>query len=124
MRMPPRHTPNSLRRCSSPMAKKKFNTTALQNELEQSAFFTPRQAPEESHAEPKSAPAQPAMSSKAIQSDTSTRTIERPVERTTEVPNERTKVRHSFDVYADQLLTLRQMAFACEQATGKRVFIG
>jgi len=96
------------------MPKKKFNTTALQNELEQSAFFAARHVPEAELVEPI-----PAQSPVAPQSSKTER-ITRPVVRT----NERTKVRHAFDVFADQLLTLRQMALAREVATGKRVFIG
>jgi len=36
----------------------------------------------------------------------------------------RTKVRHSFDVYEDQLLSLREIGLARERLSGKRVQIG
>src|SRR5690349_24599092 len=100
MRMPPRHTPNSLRRCSYPMPKKQFNTTALQNELEQSAFFaTPK--PHEDRPAPAPAPVQEQqLVPPSVRPDEPTiaPSDETPIDRPFDRTNERTKVRHSFDV--------------------------
>jgi hypothetical protein len=45
-------------------------------------------------------------------------------ERPNERMNERKRVRHSFDIYQDQLLSLKEIAIDREQAQGKRVLLG
>ena len=43
----------------------------------------------------------------------------------TNVPtNERTKIRHTFDIFHDQLLSLREITLEREKTFGKRVLIG
>lgn len=48
------------------------------------------------------------------------RTVVRPIDR----PNERMKVRHSFDVYEDQLLQLTQLQMHLYKARGKKPALG
>ncbi len=38
--------------------------------------------------------------------------------------NERTKIRHTFDIYKDQLRSLRGISLERETATGKRILLG
>lgn len=38
--------------------------------------------------------------------------------------NERTKLRHTFDIFRDQLLSLREIALARERTSGGRVLLG
>ncbi len=45
-------------------------------------------------------------------------------QRSIEVTNERTKIRHTFDILADQLLSLREIALAREKQVKKRILIG
>lgn len=51
-------------------------------------------------------------------------TNEKTVKRTDERLNERTKIRHTFDILADQLLSLREIALEREKLFGSRVLIG
>jgi hypothetical protein len=37
---------------------------------------------------------------------------------------ERTRIRHSFDIYQDQLLSLKEIALSRQKAQGKRVLLG
>jgi hypothetical protein len=43
---------------------------------------------------------------------------------TNERTNVRTKIRHTFDIYADQLMSLRQIALKREATFGKRTLLG
>lgn len=45
-------------------------------------------------------------------------------ERSSERPNERTKVRHSFDIYQDQLLALTEIQADIFRQTGKKPKVG
>lgn len=49
---------------------------------------------------------------------------ERIKEHTSERPKERTRIRHSFDVFQDQLDDLREIALQQQKATRKRVLLG
>jgi hypothetical protein len=48
----------------------------------------------------------------------------RPNVRTNERTLERKKARHSFDVFSDQLITLREIAIQREKRVGQRVLLG
>jgi hypothetical protein len=58
------------------------------------------------------------------QKQQSERTHERSNERTNERSNARPRVRHSFDIYQDQLLSLKEIAIKREETQGKRVLLG
>src|SRR5690348_15522584 len=64
----------------------------------------------------------------SVQERTSERTDRQTEQRTNEQRNEerneRTKIRHSFDIFADQLLSLKQIAIERERIRKKRVRIG
>jgi len=51
-------------------------------------------------------------------------TNERTSERTNERYIKRRKIRHTFDIYADQLLSLREISIEEEKYTGERVLLG
>lgn len=51
-------------------------------------------------------------------------TIVPPGERRNERSNERTKVRHSFDILSDQLFALRELAVERERTFGRKVLLG
>lgn len=52
------------------------------------------------------------------------RTVERTEDRPSRRYPVREKIRHSFDVYADQLISLRELAIEQEKLFGERVLIG
>jgi hypothetical protein len=52
------------------------------------------------------------------------RSNERTNETTFERTNVRLKIRHTFDIYADQLMSLREIALKREVAFGKRTLLG
>ncbi len=52
------------------------------------------------------------------------RTSEPTNERTNVKPVRRTKIRHTFDIFADQLLSLREIALDQEKIYGERVLLG
>ena len=52
------------------------------------------------------------------------RRIKRTVKRANDEPNERTKVRHTFDILDDQLLTLREISIERQKFFGRRVLLG
>lgn len=51
-------------------------------------------------------------------------TNDKPNVSTTEQSVERRKVRHTFDILADQLLTLKEIAIGREKTFGKRALLG
>ena len=55
---------------------------------------------------------------------TNNKTNEPPFERKNERLKARTKIRHTFDIFADQLLTLREISIEEEKITGDRVLLG
>jgi hypothetical protein len=110
------------------MSKKRLSPDLVANELRgNSAFFpAPQQTlgqtvpktPAQQGVPPTSRTVEPSLVHSTVPpAEPSTL---RPFDRTTE----RTKVRHSFDVFFDQLLTLRQLALAREATSGKRVLLG
>lgn len=52
------------------------------------------------------------------------RSIKRTVKRSIDQTNERTKVRHTFDILDDQLLTLREISIERQKLFGRRVLLG
>ena len=90
------------------MGKKKLNEAGVANELEGSGFFK-----EEGN---KSVP--------HPTTDTSSVTKERTNETTNERITERSKIRHTFDIYSDQLLSLKEITISKEKISGKRSLIG
>ena len=48
----------------------------------------------------------------------------RPNERPNERPLERKKTRHTFDIFPDQLIALRELAIQRERRVGRRVLLG
>jgi hypothetical protein len=102
--------------------KKKLNTESITNELAggASAFFrpktpTPHTAPtEQTSPTPSPAVQQPLNDGRS---------------ETTNVPtNERTfhrrKIRHTFDIFDDQLLSLKEIAIERQKVFGERVLLG
>lgn len=95
--------------------KKKVNTDAIKNELEGSVFFplpsqsaTPPQNQEGSHE------------GKAVHANASTRSDER----TNVQTDERTKTRHPFDIFQDQLMSLALIQNTIFQTTKKKPTLG
>lgn len=125
--------------------KKRLNIDSITNELAgASAFFT-RETPPPSESSaartqavqqpvepPPSSPtpqqqdtgsSMPATQPPSVQHTSATRTVstnEQPLKRTFE----RKKIRHTFDIYYDQLLSLREMALNREMLFGERVLLG
>ena len=98
---------------------KKLDTSGVVNELRGNSAFFP------SHQETPIAPAReaaPLVTGTLVH--TTPATNEPPNVRTNEPPVHRRKVRHTFDIFADQLLSLRAMALAGQQASGTRVLLG
>ena len=92
------------------MGRKKLNIAGVRNELEASAFFSPPPAP---------APAKE-QTAEAINDTTKHRLNERTVERTVERP----KVRHTFDIFADQVTSLKRIQLERAEMSDKRYRMG
>ena len=101
------------------MANKRYPDKVI-SELSQSAFFRPTPpAPIEAEEDG------PEPSSPTPEADTSiSRTNQRSNVRTNERPKARRKIRHTFDIFADQLMSLREIALERESETGDRVLLG
>lgn len=131
------------------MSKKTLNIEGIKNELEgASLYFTKPPTPPPPAIEPvvfakpvPSSEAKPAPEPKIRQPSTKVvvqRVVETQIsndgknERTVEPTNERkivqplhrAKIRHTFDIYADQLLSLREIALDQEKMFGERVLLG
>lgn len=101
---------------------------------------TKSQSPAPKPREGKPVPNEPAPTIEPQNESTNVRTNERPdttpvkriSERSNETPSERsrqrtferTKIRHTFDIFADQLLSLRHIALERETVFGERVLLG
>jgi hypothetical protein len=55
---------------------------------------------------------------------TNERSSEQTNKRTSERKNERMRVRHSFDIFQDQLLSLKEIAINRQKVDGERVLLG
>jgi len=89
---------------------KKLNEQAIQNELEQSAFFREIKSldssvDDNSHSKPSPSLSTNEPAIDANNDETKHRTPERSNERT----EERIKIRHTFDIYEDQLVALHTL---------------
>lgn len=114
---------------------KKLNEANIVNELRGgSAFFPSRPqsstaAPDAISQRPPDAPSLPTASpTVAPQGNETTEahgvTTVQPMIRSSERTNIRRRVRHSFDIYHDQLLSLREIALSRETVFGERVLLG
>src|SRR5437868_5025304 len=101
---------------------KKLNEDAMHNELAGSAFF--QSVPEPNPSADLPAPTPPP--SIGLQpSPPLTPADRRPtIHRMSQRSNERTKIRHSFDIFPDQLLSLREIAVEREKRSGAKVLMG
>lgn len=131
------------------MSKKVLNVESIKNELEgASLYFTrpptppppeiePSISAEPIHpVEPKPVPetkiskkrvsiaANKIVDTKPGNDGTNERTFERTNQRTIVSPKNRTKIRHTFDIFEDQLLSLREIALDQEKLFGERVLLG
>ncbi len=66
----------------------------------------------------------PPKTNKPEDDGTNERTFERTNQRTNVLTKNRSKIRHTFDIFADQLLTLREIAVDQEIMFGERVLLG
>ncbi len=64
--------------------------------------------------------AEPEPPNERTNEETNERTDERMIKRT----KERTRVRHSFDIYQDQLLSLKEISLARQKTLGERSLLG
>ena len=88
------------------MGRKKLNIAGVKNELEASAFFSPPPAPAPSKE----------RTAEALNETTKHRLNERTVERT--------KVRHTFDVFSDQVTSLKRIQLEREETSERRYRMG
>jgi hypothetical protein len=135
------------------MSKKVLDIEAIKNELEGASLFFAKPSPttrpkldsptikkplvlNEAKLSPEKPPVE-VINRKAVKENyendkTNERTLqrsnERPLEPTNEqnsvLPYNRMKIRHTFDIYADQLLALREIAIDQEKMFGERVLLG
>ncbi len=110
--------------------KKKLNIEGIANELEgASAFFrrnTPAPSPPAGTAPAQNDPA-PAASAEGqhpAQDPRNEPTTERKNVSTNQRTFVRRKIRHTFDIYDDQLLSLREIAIERQKVFGERVLLG
>ena len=88
------------------MGKKKLNITGVRNELEASAFFSPPVA--------KKSPAESSPRAQAQAPPVAAR----------EQTMQRTKVRHTFDVFADQVTALKRIQLERKETSDERHRMG
>lgn len=125
---------------------KRLDEYAMKTELSRSAFF--QQSPPRANKHPATVDSASAVERSQPEAERTNersndvpvdnlyeqsddRAISRPNERTNHSiqqqdgpPRRRRKERHSFDIFADQLLALKQIAVAREAITGARVLLG
>ena len=109
------------------MSKKKLKVTAIQNELSEAAYFA-RQAPA---AKPTAKPKRSARHTQETinkNEQTNVRTTQRTKERTDtprkKVKRQRRKIRHSFDIYQDQLVSLQVLQLEAFKQGRKKPRLG
>jgi hypothetical protein len=101
--------------------KKTLKTNAITNELEASAFFAHKKPqPVQEKAEPLPVPPVVQETPHVQQPISNVPTNEPTVKRTFQ----RRKVRHTFDIYDDQLFSLKEIALARQKLLGERVLLG
>jgi hypothetical protein len=127
------------------MTKKKLNTDAIASELSGASAFFARRTPLSAEPSPANTPSvqqavEPSPAAPSPQphhTHTIPPTSQRPAEQqpmvTPTVPTneqplkrsfQRKKIRHTFDIYYDQLLSLRELALSREMLFGERVLLG
>jgi len=128
------------------MSKKVLDIEGIKNELEGASLYFSRPSPPPASepdvpsepvqsltpvpvAEPKVQSSRKAVSvSKSAVSPPTEKSNEETNEITNEriyvKPNKRAKIRHTFDIFADQLLSLRQISIDQEKIFGERVLLG
>lgn len=101
------------------MNKKKLNTEQTLSELADSPFF--REAHERQEKSGKAVSSKKRSASRETKKEPSKK---RSTVATVEKTNERTKVRHTFDIFSDQLMSLKKIQLEREEMFGKRYRIG
>ena len=106
--------------------KKTLNESSITSELRgQSAFF-PRQAPPPSTTQDQPQ-AEPARSDRQQEHSRHAENVRRnsgTLERSNEQTPQRRKIRHTFDIFHDQLLALRELALQRDMQSGTRTLLG
>lgn len=109
------------------MSKKPVNVNALVDELTDLSFFKKPANQQTGKAEP-ALVEEPKERNQSTEEPTKQTPMEAPKERTMKRTDERlmerTKIRHTFDILADQLFSLREIALEREKLFGRRVLIG
>ena len=101
--------------------KKTLNTDAITNELAGASAFFAHKTPQPKEENPTPVPPPPAVKEVATEQQvTNVPTNERTVER----EKERRKIRHTFDIYDDQLFSLKELALERQKLFGKRELLG
>jgi hypothetical protein len=131
------------------MSKKTLNVAGIKNELEgASLYFTKPTTPPPPVIEPSVLPEPVQATDAATPPEIKVRTkrsrvvkiktteanqlndlineptFERTKQRTNVLTKDRTKIRHTFDIFADQLLVLREISLNKEKLFGERVLLG
>jgi hypothetical protein len=104
------------------MSKKQLNIEAITNELQGASAFFPTSRETDLTEPPPSA--QEAIKPEIIHSPITERSNEPPNDPLKQRPIIRTKIRHTFDIYEDQLLSLKEINLNREILFGQRVLIG
>jgi hypothetical protein len=104
------------------MSKKQLNTEAITNELQGASAFFPTSRETDLPAPPP-LPQEP-IKQETIDSPTTERSNEPPNDPLKQRPMIRTKIRHTFDIYEDQLLSLKEINLNREKLFGQRVLLG
>ena len=101
---------------------KKLDVTGVVNELRDGSAFFPSRKPEAKSAHDAPLPiGDPDSPDRRMPNEpTNVSTNEQPMKRSFE----RKKIRHTFDIYHDQLLSLREMALKRELVFGERTLLG
>jgi hypothetical protein len=111
------------------MTKKKLNTDAITSELSgASAFFAQRTPPQVESPAPQPPATHQAVEPPPVSPSVGHQAAIAPNVSTNEQPLKRSfqrkKLRHTFDIYYDQLLSLRELALSREMLFGERVLLG
>jgi hypothetical protein len=104
------------------MGKKQLNTEAITNELQGASAFFPTSRETDLTEPPPSA--EDAIKPEMIDSPTTERSNEPPNDPLKQRSMIRTKIRHTFDIYEDQLLSLKEINLNREKLFGQRVLLG
>jgi hypothetical protein len=126
------------------MSKKQPNLTVIENELRGASLFFAKDPPKEVPAgsqtaldeaqettelspvlhQPNALSSDESAQAKTSSPSGNERSNEVPMERRIEVTLQRTKVRHTFDIFKDQLAALRKIQLEREELFGKRSLLG